>query len=82
MQKGRFRPYTLPSEQAVRRPRAPPAGLRAAWTAGRTVAVVAGAVLVLCSLGLLGAGGATVMDDVVNDNEDDTGEGNQGAQST
>lgn len=43
---------------------------------------MAGAVLVLCSLGLLGAGGATVMDNVVNDNEDDTGEGNQGAQST
>jgi Domain of unknown function (DUF4389) len=39
---------------------AAPGGQPSGWTAGRIVAVVAGAVLVLCSLGLLGAGGAAL----------------------
>jgi hypothetical protein len=39
---------------------APPGGRRTGWTAGRIVAVVAGAVLMLCSLGLLGAGGTAL----------------------
>jgi hypothetical protein len=39
---------------------APPGGPRTGWTAGRIVAVVAGAVLVVCSLGLLGAGGTAL----------------------
>jgi hypothetical protein len=42
---------------------APPGGPRAGWTAGRIAAVVAGAVLALCSLGLLGAGGTALWAD-------------------
>ena len=42
---------------------AAPGGQRTGWTAGRIVAVVAGAVLVLCSLGLLGAGGTALWAD-------------------
>jgi hypothetical protein len=41
----------------------PPGGPRAGWTTGRVVAVVAGAVLALCSLGLLGGGGAALWAD-------------------
>src|SRR5262249_62409029 len=36
---------------------------RHGWTPGRIVSVVAGALLVLCSLGLLGAGGAALWAD-------------------
>jgi hypothetical protein len=42
---------------------APPGGPRAGWTAGRIAAAVAGAVLALCSLGLLGAGGTALWAD-------------------
>jgi hypothetical protein len=42
---------------------AAPGGQPTGWTAGRVAAVVAGSVLVLCSLGLLGAGGAALWAD-------------------
>jgi hypothetical protein len=42
---------------------AAPGGQPTGWTAGRIVAVVAGSVLVLCSLGLLGVGGAALWAD-------------------
>ena len=41
----------------------PPGGQRTGWTAGRIVAVAAGTVLALCSLGLLAAGGTAVWAD-------------------
>jgi len=44
----------------------PPGGPRAGWTAGRIAAAVAGALLALCSLGLLGAGGAALWADTAN----------------
>jgi hypothetical protein len=52
---------------AAQQPAPPGAGTapggRPGWTPGRIVAVVAGAVLVLCSLGLVGAGGTAVWAD-------------------
>ena len=42
---------------------ASPGGQRTGWTAGRIVAVVAGSVLALCSLGLLAAGGTALWAD-------------------
>lgn len=40
--------------------RQPPAQQAAGWTAGRVIAVVAGSVLALLSLGLLGGGGTSL----------------------
>jgi hypothetical protein len=52
---------------AAEAPAAPGAGVapggKPGWTPGRIVAVVAGAVLILCSLGLLGAGGTALWAD-------------------
>ena len=49
--------------QAAGPPGGPPGRTRAGWTAGRIVAVVAGSVITLCSLGLLGTGGAALWAD-------------------
>ena len=46
----------LPPANLPRAPRSAPGG----WTGGRIVSVVAGAVLVLCSVGLLGGGGVAL----------------------
>ena len=50
-------------DRAEELPGSPGGGRRTGWTGGRIVAVVAGAVLVLCSLGLLGAGGTALWAD-------------------
>ena len=52
-------PRQAPPYQAGSGPAGGPAG-RGGWTTGRIVSVVAGAVLVLVSLGLLGAGGTAL----------------------
>jgi hypothetical protein len=54
-------PGTMPGASAGMPPGAVPG--RRGWTPGRIVSVIAGAVLILCSLGLLGAGGAALWAD-------------------
>jgi hypothetical protein len=47
----------IPRETAAGVPGPPPAPARGGWTAGRIIAVVAGSLLALVTLGLLGGGG-------------------------